>query len=323
MKSRIVLLVLGSAIALAICEILVRALGLAPDFAPIQLDAPYASFASHPNPKLQYVPAAGAGDINADGFRDRAFAREKPEGTRRIAVIGDSIGFGYCNTDGLIPLEDTFPKVLERELGTGVEVLNFSVSGYDTVQEVEFLKEKALAYEPDTVIVAYSLNDPVDASMELWGFQRDPAWAAQRRAIELYRGLFFQSHLVRFAALRLSSVEVGDETPPRDRTALGFAELERLSKEHGFDTLVVVFPMFGDLDAYPHLAEHGAAAQKTLTHGFDLLDLLPSFRAGASEADVCSPCCDAHPNAWGHTVAAREIARHLRAQWARTDSRSP
>ena len=49
--------------------------------------------------------------INADGFRDFAYSRPKPEGTFRVIVLGDSVAFGYG-----VELERSFPKVMENEL---------------------------------------------------------------------------------------------------------------------------------------------------------------------------------------------------------------
>ena len=39
------------------------------------------------------------------------------------------------------------------------EVLNFGVSGYNTQQEVETLREKGLRYSPDLVVLAVCVND--------------------------------------------------------------------------------------------------------------------------------------------------------------------
>jgi hypothetical protein len=57
---RCTLVILGSLFGIAILEIGVRALGLAPEIAPIVLDRPYASFESTTNPLLQYVPKPGS-----------------------------------------------------------------------------------------------------------------------------------------------------------------------------------------------------------------------------------------------------------------------
>ena len=203
--SRLALILCGTVAGLLIGEGLFRLLGLAPVLVPITLDEPYASFVSSPNPKLGYVPKAGVGDINSDGFRDRAYSRRKSPGTFRIAVIGDSVGFGFCTKSTALDLDETFAKVLERDLNgvsgaeASYEVLNYSVSGYNTLQEVEFLRWKALAYDPDLVLVAYSLNDTrADFSRELRLFRENPEWEAQRDVAEsLYRSVVFKSHFAR------------------------------------------------------------------------------------------------------------------------------
>ncbi len=94
--------------------------------------------------------------INSAGFRDREFPVRKPAGARRIAILGDSMtwGFGVDN-------DSCFAKVLERSLAgrPGWEVLNFGTIGYGTDQEFLLLREVAAAYEPDVVVVAYNPND--------------------------------------------------------------------------------------------------------------------------------------------------------------------
>ncbi len=100
-------------------------------------------------------------EINSFGFRDKEFAREKPAGTFRIAVLGDS------QEEALqVPLEATWQKVMERELtkkaGLTVESYNFGVSGYGTDQEWLTLREKVWQFSPDMVILAFSPNDVGD-----------------------------------------------------------------------------------------------------------------------------------------------------------------
>ncbi|HMB69488.1 MAG TPA: GDSL-type esterase/lipase family protein, partial [bacterium] len=95
--------------------------------------------------------------INSAGFRDREYPLEKPEGTRRLLVLGDSITFGNS-----LRREERFSEILEeryREDGEPVEVLNLGVAGYDTVQEIAFLERSGLAFDPDVVLVAYCVND--------------------------------------------------------------------------------------------------------------------------------------------------------------------
>ncbi len=156
------LLVVGSTLlTLAFCEVAVRALDLGPELAPVSAEI----FRLSPNPVLKYdlQPGShhGGVHVNNDGMRDRDFPLQKPPRTFRIAVIGDSITYGFN-----VGNRQTYAKMLERLLrtylkgGTRFEVLNFGVAGYSVPEVVESLRVKALRYDPDLVIYGYCLNDP-------------------------------------------------------------------------------------------------------------------------------------------------------------------
>jgi len=112
--------------------------------------------------RYELKPNAKAGlvSINSDGFRDREYPLEKPEGAFRIIVLGDSETLSVS-----LPLEDTLPKKIESVLNLicrqkKFEVFNMGVQGYNTIQELEMLKTKGLKYNPDLVILYYTFNDP-------------------------------------------------------------------------------------------------------------------------------------------------------------------
>jgi hypothetical protein len=105
--------------------------------------------------------------INSDGLRDREHTVAKPEGTFRIAVVGDS----YCEALQ-VPQEQAFWSVMRDKLqecdvyhGQQIEVINFGVSGYGTAQELLTLREKVWRYSPDLVLLAVTTgNDITDNS---------------------------------------------------------------------------------------------------------------------------------------------------------------
>ena len=107
--------------------------------------------------------------ISSQGIRDYEYSVNKPEGVYRIIILGDSIAFGMG-----VELEQTFAKYLELMLNEGgakkYEVINFSVPGYNTVQEVATLESKCLAYKPDLVIIAICGNDYQPAFNYLYPF---------------------------------------------------------------------------------------------------------------------------------------------------------
>jgi hypothetical protein len=95
---------------------------------------------------------------NSRGYRDVEHELEKPAGVYRIAVLGDSF-----MEAGQVDLEDSFARVLERELGRlaerRFEVINLGCSGYGQVQELLALREEGLAYAPDLVLLAFLLDN--------------------------------------------------------------------------------------------------------------------------------------------------------------------
>src|SRR5205814_5679346 len=74
-----------------------------------------------------------------------------------------------------LPMEQTYWFLLQQKLqqcnafpGKQVEVINFGVSGYGTAQEFITLRNKALFYSPDIVILAFTTyNDVYDNSRTL------------------------------------------------------------------------------------------------------------------------------------------------------------
>lgn len=95
--------------------------------------------------------------INSRGLRDREHTLEKPAGTFRIAILGDSFSEAFQ-----VSQDNTFWSILERELQSKpefvdqtVEVINFGVSGFGTIQEWQMLKHYAGEYSPDLVLLAF------------------------------------------------------------------------------------------------------------------------------------------------------------------------
>ncbi len=275
-----------------------------------------ASFAKHEdrrylfipssNPRLVYEMRASHDAVypgtdvkvqtNAAGFRDREFAA-KPAGRFRIVAVGDSVTVGWE-----VASELTYPKQLEqllaRQAGAEVEVFNMGVGGYNSLQELELIRTKALAYEPDLIILGYVLNDSV-----LWGHDG----GATRYF--LHSG----SMLWDFVKLRVARMRYwfGE-----DLVTEAFRKLADLTKEHGVPVLVVVFPYLeeGDGGGYPYQAAHDHVAALARKHGFDLLDLLEPCRRAGLETLRSRPGDIIHPDAQGHRIAADAIFAHLQAR---------
>jgi hypothetical protein len=101
--------------------------------------------------------------INCEGLRDREHTKQKPPGTLRVAVVGDSYAEALQ-----VNVADAFWAVAERKLqdcpalgGRKVEFINFGVSGYGTAQELLTLEREVWAYQPDIVLLAVTTNNDI------------------------------------------------------------------------------------------------------------------------------------------------------------------
>jgi len=95
---------------------------------------------------------------NSKGLRaDGEIPYGKPQGMRRIMLLGDSFGMGYG-----VSLEDTFlARMVDslRAAGVKCEPVNLSVSGFGTAEELVALQEEGFRYEPDLVVIAWHATD--------------------------------------------------------------------------------------------------------------------------------------------------------------------
>jgi hypothetical protein len=110
--------------------------------------------------KLVYELNKKYAGINSFGMRDAEFDIDSIMGLYKIAVIGDS----HTYSTSVKNMAETFPSQLENYLNQNigqrtVKVLNFGVPGYNTAQELEVLKAKALTFKPKIVILQYCIND--------------------------------------------------------------------------------------------------------------------------------------------------------------------
>lgn len=108
--------------------------------------------------------------VNSDGLRDREHAKQKPQDTLRVAVLGDSYAEALQ-----VPAESAFWSVAERGLegcaavgGRKVEFINFGVSGFSTARELILLRAQVRQYSPDVVVLLFTTgNDVRDNSKPL------------------------------------------------------------------------------------------------------------------------------------------------------------
>lgn len=275
--------------------------------------------------------------INALGLRGPETALEKPPGVRRVAVLGDSIAFGYWVAE-----RDAFPRQLEAMLAGGVgarvEVLDFGVPGYNLDQEIETLRTKAFDFSPDVVVVAFCLNDLEGVFSYELGLVQDRALQGRSLVGRLREGLLRHSLFFSWIEYRLSELAARRryvaarnplegplyaEAVSQQKVALDgkLAVLSSLLRQRGVPGLVVVFPVLGARFArYPYRELHQVvlrSAEEAGLAGLDLLSCYSSYDFRELRVDVV------HPSPLGHRVAAHAIRDALCARGWACDGAAP
>lgn len=258
-------------------------------------------------------------ETNSAGFRGRERTREKPPGTFRIAVIGDSFAMGWNVAEA-----DTYAARLEAALsaqGTPVEVLNFGMAGLDAVASVERFHALAQDYDPDLVIYGFTLND-----LENEHYRRSaPHFAEVQRALMaspsyLWRVLAPRIGPLRevlYAPLGTPLYELNDNwfhNPAAWQTAL--AALDRLAATadaRGICRLLLIHPQLHFLNAlHPYHAHYDAIAAAARERGFVPVRAIDDF-LGRKDRDLWAGPQDPHPGPEAHALLAARLAREISA----------
>ena len=280
---------------------------------------------------------------NSLGLRGPEVARTPAPGTGRVLVIGDSVAFGFRLEEG-----ETFPVLLEQELeqrdGGSWEVLNAGVEGYNTVNQLAYLRSSLLELRPKTVVLVFNLNDydygPVMGPLGVLTLDQSQRVESDSLAIRsefwlLLRWLVATQGRVWIGQGPAPTVTPapGDESPfnpfdrfvsvlrkkfyaePTDdrwqRMVDAMRDMAALCRERGIRLVVAIVPDGDQIGvASPDLTPQKKLAEVCRTLELDCLDLQPGFAAAQTPMlyiDIM------HPNAEGQRIMARDVASHLLA----------
>ena len=282
-------------------------------------------------PASSVVIDGALNEINSLGMRDREVAQQKADGIFRIAVVGDSLTYGWR-----VAIEDCYVKKLEALLNQKarrIEVLNFGVSGYNTEQELIVLREKVLGFEPDLVIVGFVANDILfSTSVEAIVFaKRDRTFGRQaqeaerlldeytpRKARDALPPWLTWSKLACVVWQSIENARKGDFLVSYYRNGERWSALENalrniktLLDEKEIPVFVALIPEDYRTLYNKRRDEIREKLTAALTEiGFPYIDLVHAYE-GKSVEDLIINDQDPHPNASGHAIAAQAIHQAL------------
>lgn len=261
--------------------------------------------------------------FNSLGVRDREPALPKPPGRFRILLLGDSMVFGQGVAE-----HDMVGEVLRAELvRPDVDVVSAGIPGWNTLSEEQFLAKTQPVIEPDLVALLYVENDnePIDP------LQRTRQ-APQGFGDRLYRTLLLSSRAFEWAAYAYRSriagadpaaarqmarwsglvAAQGQPFAPQDSGWIASRDaMKRMAsalEKRGARLVVFLF----DLGTLAHDAQIRARLREfERDSGVAVFETRPFFGGRAAGTLMNAPLVDPHPNAIGHELLGKGIARTL------------
>jgi len=257
--------------------------------------------------------------LNEEGFRDNDYPLVKEQNTFRIVGIGDSFTYG----SGVKDMNHLYLKQLETMLNEETDeydVMNFGKPGINTKDEIEILKQHALKYEPDMIVVGYVLNDFTDVEKKI-------KCKTQQHTLPFF-GFWLRnfSYLYYFLETRINKIieriniecaygeyldHIFQSEKNKEYNFKQFEELSQLSKENDAELIVIIFPMIHDIQNYNFNEAHNFVKEAGAKYGFKVIDLLPEYQKYEEDKLIVS-VYDNHPNELGHEIAARAIYSEIK-----------
>lgn len=297
-------------------------------------------YSADPTLYLELVPELtepfGKGVVvtDADGKRGLGAPGWQPAGAAgeplRIDLLGDSTSFVWR-----LPYEQGYPERVRRALaeawGRPVELVNHSVPGYNTQQELRVFERDVLPARPDLVLWHYDHNDAVPALLGTQQVGMPPDYGDNVLGSALVKVVLRELRRRGAEDRRLGADMDADELARTvgaylsegrfyDEHLRALERLAELARQHDVPVLVVIFDAGLERatppDAHyerlhrPLLARLQAAGLAV----FDLYDTLQATLAAQGWDDqrpLQLSDRDRHPNKIGHRVVADALSAHL------------
>lgn len=268
-------------------------------------------------------------NVNSRGMRGPDFVVPKPSGTRRILALGDSSVYGFGVEDS-----EVFTSVMQKELGSPVEVLNGAVGGYSTIQSLRFLYRNIRDIDPDLILIANLWSDNnfdsfVDRELlEAYsGHKPVPTHGLYRY---LSRSQLFKSldYMMRYQQLhqeghRLTWMPGHGKPDGRRRVELNdyarnLDKMVQLAKEQGGEAMFLILANKEDAEGsgapFKAWDPYRQAMRDTATRYGSFVVDLPEVLTASKQAASALFWDQMHPTALGHKLIGEAVVKELKAR---------
>lgn len=246
---------------------------------------------------------------NKFGLRDKEYPLVKDPKNYRIAIIGGSyeMGSGVAN-------KEVFEAVAEKQLNKTkpftnydtIELINFACGGYHVFQQVKVVEEKTIKFKPDAILLFGHSRD----KERMLGFFSD--------LIENGINLEFDylKHIKEVTGVKqsMSEEKIKKAVAPYADSILAWA-YKRIAidcRKNNIKPVWIFLPATSDTG---FVAERKANMKVAKDNGYAVIDMSDVYTNAKipfkKRVDISVSKDDPHPNARGHRIIARALAKAL------------
>jgi lysophospholipase L1-like esterase len=232
--------------------------------------------------------------INQFGHRDELQTLHKPDGVRRILMLGDSVTFGWG-----VAQKNTTSEILQALLndlndGWQYQVVNMGIGNANTDMEVRALENDGWRFMPDVIVLNFFINDaeptPVRESNLLTEFSYAFVFLSGR--IDVLRRQFGLASDWR----NYYSDFYRPESSGWRRSSEAITRLAEFSRNRDIGLVIANYPELHELANYPFASITADVAAIAQSESVEFVDLLHAV-AGDDPQSLWVHPGDAHPNA--------------------------
>lgn len=241
------------------------------------------------------------------------------EGVVRVLMLGDSYTFGSGVRD-----EETFSAVLQRALGSTIEVINAGGPGYGIFQEERLLQRLGPLLRPQVVVVTVPTGDisrqPFPSEEEERAYLVTERRRIRLRQLSRFAALLYRRYYSLRARYLTSEAAVPNHAPSADSAAFlelwtrdrqRLSNMARLCRSWQGRLVVVAWPQgqHAERDAALIDGVRRLAEREGILGLVDLGEALASY--SKNDLEILG---DGHPSPLAHQLVGQYLATALAAQ---------
>ncbi|MCB0407774.1 MAG: SGNH/GDSL hydrolase family protein, partial [Bdellovibrionales bacterium] len=259
-------------------------------------------FFHQPNKKVHLMGV----DVSTNSMGLRGVEVRKTKPTMRAIFLGDSLTFGWGVHQNKI-----FSSLVEQNLKTNVEVINFGHCNYNADQEFQLFDKKGDELNPDVVYIFHFLNDLEPTTwvhgVPLWTYSYFASLLVSRFR-GFYQGLDYKSYYRKFYF---------SEAPYWERFKKSILKFSEEQKNKGRTVKVFILPDFHQFNPYELKEVHQKIVNELTALDIDTVDILPVFNGSKEAFKYWVAKDDPHPNEWAHKKISDFVTPILRQDYER------